>query len=132
MRVDQAFLDNLGFKGGWRVETINNKTYYTIVNPTYCQIFWFRYWYEIGYKSFANQTFITQLKDGIITHKVIIDPQNGNIIQTPLAWTLVSYLGSNEFLPHGILQTDIPGSYILILYLIIMGILTILAYVFTK
>jgi hypothetical protein len=128
MNVNQDFLDNLGFKGGWNVETINNKTFYTITNPTYCQIFWLRYWYEIGYRDFGNQNFITQLKDGILTHKVILDPNNGNLLQTPLGWSLISYLGGTEFLTDGIVQAPFSGTFVLIAFFILIISTLIVAY----
>lgn len=94
MRVTQSFLDNLGFNGGWSVETINDKTFYTIKDPNYCQIFWLEYWYTIGRKSFQSQDFITFLNDGDLRHPVILDPVNGDILMAPQSWNLIYYLGN--------------------------------------
>jgi hypothetical protein len=129
MNVTQEFIDNLGFRGGWKLETINNKSYYTITNPTYCQIFWLRYWYEIGYKNFANQNFIPQLRDGILTHKVVLDPQTGSLVQTPLGWTLVAYLGSTDFSPRGLIQIPFNGLTIFIVYITIIIVICIVTIV---
>lgn len=126
MKVTQEFLDNLGFRGGWNLETINDKTYYTIVNPIYCQIFWFRYWHDIGSVNFANQNFIVQLQDGIMTHKVVLDPNSGDLLHTPLAWTMISYLGGMDFKPEPIFNTSFSSLTVLIVYFIVIVVIMLI------
>lgn len=129
MNVDQNFLNNLGFIGGWNIETINNQNFYTLRNPIYCQIFWLRYWHDIGSQNFKNQDFIVQLHDGILTHKVILNPRTGELVQTPLGWTLVAYLGSRPDIPQsGYIQHNINGHVILILYFISLLIVVVILY----
>jgi len=94
MRVTQKFLDELGFRGGWTIETINKRTFYTIKDPSYCQIFWLEYWYTIGRQSFQQQDFITFLNDGNLQHQVILDPVNGDLLMGPESWNLIYYLGN--------------------------------------
>ena len=126
MKIDQAFLDSLSFRGGWRLETIGDKTFYTIVNPIYCQIFWLQYWYQIGYKHFANQSFIVQLRDGNFTEKVVLDSSNGDLVMAPAGWEMISYLGNFDFSSNPPLQYNVNITFVFVIYLICVFVLLIL------
>jgi len=96
MKITQKFIDELSFKGGWKIETFNKKSFYVLTDPNYCQIFWLEYWHSIGAKSFANQNHVTFLNDGDVKAKVILDPITGDILMAPQSWNLIFYLGNND------------------------------------
>jgi hypothetical protein len=132
MNVTQEFLDSLSFSGGWKIETIGEKTFYTLTDPVYCQNFWVQYWYQIGYKNFNNQSFITHLADGNITQKVILDGRTGDLIMAPQGWNLIAYLGSFVIDSKPPIQNGMSGKFILYLYLVVFAILFILFIVFGR
>jgi hypothetical protein len=131
MQVDQNFIDNLGFRGGWSLETINNKNFYTIRNPIYCQIFWLRYWYEIGQHDFRNQDFLVQLQDGNMSNKVTMD-QYGNLVHTPDGWALIAYLGSRAPIEFGILHHPLNGHVVFFVYVFLVVVVFLVFYRRTK
>lgn len=83
MKVNQDFIDSLWFKGGWNLETINDKTYHVIHNPVYCKLFWTQYWKEVLVVKFKNQSNIDRIHEGDLTTKVIIDADTGNVLAAP-------------------------------------------------
>jgi hypothetical protein len=125
MNISQEFLDNLPFKGGWRLETIGERTFYTLVDPIYCNVFWMYYWYNIGAVNFKNQDFLVTLADGVITHKVILDPSNGNLILPPSGWNLIAYLGTADATEKPPIYIQFSPIILLISYIIIMIIILI-------
>ncbi|AJD20116.1 PIF-6 [Tipula oleracea nudivirus] len=93
MKISQEFINNLWFKGGWQLETINEQTFSTISNPILCRLFWLQYWKEILLPAFQNQKHIKILDEVDLTTKVIVDTVNGNLLSTPPSWVNIFYYG---------------------------------------
>lgn len=125
MKVNQKFIESLWFKGGWLLETINDKTYHVINNPKYCQLFWMQFWKEILCEKFKNQNNITFLSNGDITAKVIIDRDTGNLLSSPAGWSAIYYYGEYR-ITEPPLQVNVDSFVILVLYLIFVTIFTII------
>lgn len=132
MRITQEFIENLSFKGGWKIETINNKSFYVLTDANYCQIFWLQYWYTIGIDAFRSQTFLTFLNDGDITSKVILDPTTGDLLMGPQSWNLIYYLGTQTDVPEPPIIFYISPFVIIFFYVLFSLIITILYYVFAN
>lgn len=94
MKVSQEFINNLWFKGGWHLETINNHTFSVINNQLFCRLFWMQYWLEILWPAFKNQTHITYVHDVDLTTKVIVDNTNGNLLSAPPSFVNIYYYGT--------------------------------------
>ena len=133
MRITQEFIDNLSFRGGWKIETINEKSFYVLTDPNYCQIFWLQYWYSIGVKAFASQSHITFLNDGDLTTKVILDPTNGDLLMVPQSWNLIFYLGNFKDIPlEPPIIFYVAPSFIIMAYIIFSIIIIILYLIFSN
>lgn len=130
MKITQQFIDDLSFKGGWKVETINNKSFYVLNDPNLCQIFWLEYWYTIGAKAFANQNHIPFLNDGDIRNKVTLNPVDGEILMAQESWSLIFYLGNNNLKPEPPIVFYISPIAVIWLYIIFVTIVLILYYTF--
>lgn len=130
MKVDQKFIDSLWFRGGWQLETINNKTYNVINNRNYCRLFWMQFWKDILSEKFRNQNNITQLSDGDLSAKVIIDRDTGNLLSSPAGWSTVYYYGDYNFTEPP-LSINANAFLIFILYLIFMFFVTIIIILFS-
>jgi hypothetical protein len=94
MKISQDFVNNLWFKGGWQLETVNEQTFTTLSNPVLCRLFWMQYWLEVLLPAFQNQTHIKVLHDLDITTKVIIDTVNGKLLSAPPSWVNIFYYGN--------------------------------------
>jgi hypothetical protein len=118
MKVTQEFIDNLGFRGGWKLETINAKTYLVLNDPTYCHVFWMTYWKDVLSVSFRNQQHITFLANGQLRTKVIIDRDTGNLLATPAGWSAIEYFGNFQLRNTPPLTLNINASFIIISYFV--------------
>jgi hypothetical protein len=132
MRITQEFIDNLSFKGGWKIETLNKKSFYVLTDANYCQIFWLEYWYSIGINAFRSQDFLTLLSDGDITSKVILDPTTGDLLMGPQSWNLIYYLGTRGNVPEPPIIFYVSPFFVLFIYVIFSLVITILYYVFAN
>lgn len=130
MRITQSFIDNLSFRGGWKIETINHKSFYVLTDSNYCQIFWLQYWYSIGIDAFKSQDFIRFLNDGDLTSKVILDPTTGDLLMGPQSWNLIYYLGNANNLEDPPIVFYISPILVLIVYIIFSIIILTLYYLF--
>lgn len=132
MRITQSFIDNLSFKGGWKVETLNKRSFYVLTDSNYCQIFWLEYWYSIGVSAFRSQDFITFLNDGNLTHKVILDPTTGDLLMGPQSWNLIYYLGTKGDISELPIVFNVSHFLVIFLYIIVSVVVLILYYIFAK
>lgn len=132
MRITQKFIDNLSFKGGWKIETLNKKSFYVLTDANYCQIFWLEYWYSIGIDAFRSQDFLTFLNDGDTTSKVILDPTTGDLLMGPQSWNLIYYLGTKGDAPEPPIIFYVSPFFIMFIYVIFCLVITILYYVFAN
>lgn len=132
MRITQAFIDNLSFTGGWKIETINKKSFYVLTDANYCQIFWLQYWYSIGVDAFRSQDFLTFLNDGDITTKVILDPTTGDLLMGPQSWNLIYYLGTKGDVPTPPIIFYVSHFLVIFLYVVFSIVIIVLYYVFAN
>jgi hypothetical protein len=58
------------------------------------------------------------IADGSLTHKVILDRTNGDLIMPPQGWNLIAYLGSFSVNTTAPIEMGYSGAFILVLYLI--------------
>lgn len=130
MKVTKKFLDNLWFKGGWQLETINDKSYNTITNPVYCKLFWTQYWKDILAEKFSKQNHITEIENGDLTSKVIIDPNTNNILSAPRGWANIYYGGSLNAMKDDNLKPTFSNNFdykkVLIFYFVFIIVVIIL------
>lgn len=131
MRVTQKFIDELSFKGGWKIETLNTKSFYVLTDPVYCQVFWIQYWNSIGVKAFSSQRHITFLNSGDLRTKVILDPTNGDLLMGPESWNLIYYLGNIQETKQPIIFYVSPVV-IITIYIIFCIVIIILYYIFAN
>lgn len=121
MKVSKEFMDALWFKGGWQLETINDKSYNVINNPVYCKLFWIQYWKEILAEKFRSQSHVTRIENGDLTSKVIIDPNTNNLLSAPSGWSTIYYYGSLKYDDNSLKPTfsiDVDYKKVLIFYFI--------------
>jgi len=127
MKIDQNYIDNLWFRGGWQLETINDKTYYVINNPIYCQLFWLQLWHDVLAEKFKNQRNIKRLQNGDLSSKVILDVRNGKILQMPSGWANINYTGSKSILEnYPPFSINVTGANLLVTYIVIIFIVLML------
>lgn len=121
MKVSKEFMDALWFKGGWQLETINDKSYNVINNPVYCKLFWIQYWKKILAEKFRSQNHLTRIENGDLTSKVIIDPNTNNLLSAPSGWSTIYYYGSLKYDDNSLKPTfsiDVDYKKVLIFYFI--------------
>lgn len=131
MKISQDFINNLSFKGGWKIETLNNKSFYVLTDPDYCQIFWLEYWYNIGINAFHSQNHIQFLNDGDLRTKVILDPINGDLLMPPQSWNLIFYLGNYQMPPDPPIIFYVSPNLIILCYTIFCIVALIIYFTFS-
>lgn len=130
MRINQKFIDNLSFKYGWKIETLNKKSFYVLTDANYCQIFWLQYWYSIGADAFRSQDFLKFINDGDITSKVVLDPTTGDILMGPQSWNLIYYLGTKGDVPQLPIVFNVSPFFVVFIYVIFCLVIVTLYYIF--
>lgn len=125
-KITNDFLDSLKYNIIFKIRNYNNKAYYVLQNPVFCQMFWTKYFHDIIAPNFQRQKMITfgEGSDLDLTIPVWIDVSTRELFKPPEFIKSVLYFSNILDTTDSVAFFTINSFFVLIISIILLIIIT--------